>query len=276
MDRAEKGRFCVSVVSIPFAKTEAHGNDFLVVDESHATQNPAGLATAMCDRLRGIGADGLILYRRASERFVMTLFNSDGSPAEISGNGLRCLGAYLLHAGLAAGPEIGVETGAGLRKLSALGREGMSFRFRADMGPPREIALGVELDAGETTVQATTLSMGNPHCVVFTGCGALGELGPILERHAHFPNRTNVELVEIVDRRAIRMAIWERGAGETASSGTGSSASAVAAIVNSYVESPVEVHCRGGTLRVEWREGESVFLTGDAVVVAEGNYWSPS
>ena len=263
-------------VPIPFAKTEAHGNDFLVVSEEHAPSvltAPSELAIAMCDRLRGIGADGLILYRRENGRFVMTLFNSDGSSAEISGNGLRCLAAYLTYSDLVTGSEIEVETGAGLLKLSALGREGMTFRFRADMGAPRDVSAGVTIDVGGRDVVATTLSMGNPHCVVFAEREALRELGPILESHPYFPDRTNVELVEVVDRHTIRMAIWERGAGETASSGTGSSASAVAAIVNAHVDSPVEIHCPGGTLEVEWTEGESVFLTGDAVVVAEGNYW---
>jgi len=261
---------------IPFAKTEAHGNDFLIVSEEYATDAPSALAIAMCDRLRGIGADGLILYHGKNARFTMTLFNSDGSSAEISGNGLRCLAAYLSHAGLATGSDIEVETGAGLLKLSALERKGTTFRFRADMGPPRNIETGVEIHVEKTTIIVTTLSMGNPHCVVFAEREALRELGPALERHPHFPDGTNVELVEVVDRQTIRMAIWERGAGETASSGTGSSASAVASIVNSHVESPVEVHCPGGTLEVEWAEGASVFLTGDAVVVAEGNYWRQS
>jgi diaminopimelate epimerase len=254
---------------IPFAKTEALGNDFLIVAEPDAGDAPSQLAIAMCDRLRGVGADGLILYRRDRERFVMTLFNSDGSSAEISGNGLRCLAAYLTHAELVAEDEIEIETGAGLLKVEALGRNGTRFRFRAAMGPPRAIETGVSIDG----VTVTTLSMGNPHCVVFTNLGDLAELGPRLERHPRFPDRTNVELVEIVDRHTIRMAIWERGAGETASSGTGSSASAVAAIVNGHVETPVAVNCPGGTLEVEWTEGESVFLTGDATVMAEGHYW---
>lgn len=258
---------------IQFAKTEAHGNDFLIVAERDATGDRRELAIRMCDRLRGVGADGLILYRRENERFVMTLYNSDGSSAEISGNGLRCLAAYLTHAKLAPGSELEVETGAGLLTVTALGASGTTFRFRADMGPPREIATGVSIDVGKCAVTATTLSMGNPHCVVFTDRSSLAELGSILESHPHFPNRTNVELVEVVDRHIIRMVIWERGAGETASSGTGSSASAVASIVNAHVESPVEVHCRGGTLVVEWSEGGNVFLTGDATVVAEGSYW---
>lgn len=259
---------------IRFAKVEAHGNDFLIVSEDDGGTDASQLAIAMCDRLRGVGADGLILYRPEGERFVMTLFNSDGSSAEISGNGLRCLAAYLVHAELATGDELEVETGAGTLALSLLERRAPTFRFRADMGPPRSIETGVSIDLDGRAIVATTLSMGNPHCVVFTSRDALAELGPALERHPRFPQRTNVELVELVDDHTIQMVIWERGAGETASSGTGSSASAVASVVNGHVASPVEVHCRGGTLRVEWNEGGNVFLTGDATVVAEGTYWS--
>ncbi|TDI37714.1 MAG: diaminopimelate epimerase [Acidobacteria bacterium] len=258
---------------LPFAKIEAHGNDFIVVSDKNVREGAPDLARAMCDRLRGVGGDGLILFRADGARFVMTIINSDGSPAEISGNGLRCLGAYLSHVGLATGPEIEVSTGAGLLKLTALGRNGTMFRFRADMGPPREIAVGIELSVGDETVVVTTLSMGNPHCVVFTERSRLREIGPILESHRNFSDKTNVELVEPIDRRAIHMAIWERGAGETASSGTGSAAAAVASIINEHVESPVQVHCPGGMIEVAWTEGESVIVTGDASVVAEGHYF---
>lgn len=257
---------------LAFAKTEAHGNDFIVVSEKRVREAAPDLARAICDRLRGVGGDGLILFRADGERFAMTIINSDGTAAEISGNGLRCLGAYLSYAGLATGPEIEVSTGAGLLKLTALGQNGATFRFRADMGPPREIAVGVELDVGGETLVATTLSMGNPHCVVFTERSRLRDIGPTLESHRLFPNKTNVELVEPIDGRAIHMAIWERGAGETASSGTGSAAAAVASIVNEHVESPVQVHCPGGMIEVAWTEGESVTVTGDASVVAEGHY----
>ena len=258
---------------LAFAKTEAHGNDFIVVPEKSVREAAPDLARAMCDRLRGVGADGLILFRADGERFVMRIINCDGSPAEISGNGLRCLGAYLSHAGLATGPEIEVLTGAGLLTLTSLGQNHTTYRFRADMGPPREILTGVQLAVGEETFVATTLSMGNPHCVVFAERSRLRDIGPILESHRNFPDKTNVELVEPLDGRAIHMAIWERGAGETASSGTGSAAAAVASIVNELVESPVQVHCPGGMIDVAWKQGESVTITGDASVVAEGHYF---
>lgn len=260
-------------MSLPFVKAQAHGNDFLIVCDAEVKEASPSLAVAMCDRRRGIGADGLILYRAEGERFTMTLVNSDGSSAEVSGNGLRCLAAHLLHASMARGPKMEIETGAGKLRLEALERAGTTFRFRADMGPPREVSRDVAIDVGGRVVAATTVSMGNPHCVVFTDRAELATLGPLLERHPDFPEHTNVEIVEVLDRHTLGMVIWERGAGETASSGTGSSASAVAAIVHGLVESPVAVHCPGGMLEVSWTDGESVFLTGEAVVVAEGTYW---
>ncbi len=261
---------------IPFAKTEAHGNDFLLVAERDVDRAAREiLARSLCDRLRGVGADGLILYRGAEGDFAMTLYNRDGSPAEISGNGLRCLAAYLVYRGVATREVVEISTGAGRLSLSLLERDPPRFRFRANMGRPREIAretLKVEDESFETT----TLSLGNPHAVLFrSGFDApeLRRIGSLLESHPRFPRKTNVELVEVLSPSEIRMGIWERGAGETASSGTGSSAAAVASIWNGLAKSPVRVHCPGGSMTVEWKEGGDVFLTGDAAVVAEGEYY---
>jgi diaminopimelate epimerase len=266
----------MSTVRIPFVKTEAHGNDFLLVAESDVDREAReSLARAICDRLRGVGADGLLLYRGAEDDFSMTLHNSDGSPAEISGNGLRCLAAYLVYRGLATRDRVEVSTGAGRLSLSLLDRKDFRFRFRANMGGPRDIAKE-NLLADSESFQATTLSLGNPHCVLFRKALDVAELrrvGPILESHPRFPRKTNVELVEVLSPTDIRMAIWERGVGETASSGTGSSASVVASIWNGLAKSPVQVHCPGGVMTVAWEEGGDVFLTGDATVVAEGDYF---
>jgi diaminopimelate epimerase len=221
-----------------------------------------------------VGADGLILYRGAEGDFAMTLYNSDGSPAEISGNGLRCLAAYLVYRGLATRDPVEVSTGAGRLSLSLLERKGFCFRFRANMGAPRDLAKETLVAEGERH-QATTLSLGNPHCVLFRSGFDVAELrrvGPRLESHPRFPRKTNVELVEILSPSDIRMGIWERGVGETASSGTGSSASAVASIWNGLAKSPVRVHCPGGVMTVSWEEGGDVFLEGDASIVAEGSY----
>ena len=266
----------MSGARIPFAKTEAHGNDFLLVAESGVDREARqSVARSICDRLRGVGADGLILYRGAEGDFSMTLYNSDGSPAEISGNGLRCLAAYLVYRGLATRDLVEISTGAGRLSLSLLERAEPRFRFRANMGAPRDLARE-NLQVDGESFQATTLSLGNPHCVLFRSGFDVAELrsaGPRLESHPRFPRRTNVELVEVLSPSDIRMGIWERGVGETASSGTGSSASAVASIWNGLAKSPVQVHCPGGVMTVAWEEGGDVFLTGDASIVAEGDYF---
>jgi len=268
----------MSGIPIPFAKTEAHGNDFLLVAESAVDRKVReSVARAICDRLRGVGADGLILYVGAEGDFSMRLYNSDGSPAEISGNGLRCLAAYLVYRGLATRDTVEISTGAGRLSLTLLERDGPRFRFRADMGAPRHVAKETLALDGES-LEATTLSLGNPHSVLFRrsfDVDELRSLGPRLEVHPRFPQKTNVELVEVLSPSDIRMGIWERGVGETASSGTGSSASAVAAIWNGLAKSPVQVHCPGGVMTVEWEEGGDVFLTGDASIVAEGDYLFP-
>jgi diaminopimelate epimerase len=258
---------------ISFAKTEAHGNDFLLVAENEVDREAReSLARAICDRLRGVGADGLILYREAAGAFSMSLYNSDGSSAEISGNGLRCLAAFLVHRELAAGDSLTVATGAGKLSLALLDRSGTHFRFRANMGAPREISKETLSVDGEDW-EATLVSLGNPHAVLFRDVAELRRIGPRFESHPRFPRKTNVELVEVLSSSDIRMAVWERGAGETASSGTGSSAAAVASIWNGFVRSPVRVRCPGGEMTVEWAPGEDVFLTGDASVVAEGTYF---
>jgi diaminopimelate epimerase len=205
----------------------------------------------------------------------MTLYNSDGSPAEISGNGLRCLAAYLVYRGIATRDLVEVSTGAGRLSLSLLDRRDFRFRFRANMGAPRDLTKEDIVDGGES-FPATTLSLGNPHCVFFRSgfdAAELRRIGPRLESHPRFSRKTNVELVEILSPSDIRMGIWERGVGETASSGTGSSASAVASIWNGLAKSPLRVHCPGGVMTVSWEEGGDVFLEGDASVVAEGKYY---
>jgi diaminopimelate epimerase len=266
----------MSFLAVPFAKTEAHGNDFLLVAESDAAPEiRERLARAICDRLRGVGADGLILYRGIEKDFSMTLFNRDGSPAEISGNGLRCLAAYLLHRGLATRDPLEVSTGAGRLSLTLLEREGPRFRFRANMGRPRELTKETLRVDGES-FEVTTLSLGNPHAVLLRpsfDAAELRRIGPRIEVHPRFPAKANVEIVEVLSPSEVRMGIWERGAGETASSGTGSSASAVAAIWNGFAKSPVRVRSPGGVMTVEWDEGGDVFLEGEAAIVAEGTYF---
>jgi diaminopimelate epimerase len=261
-----------------FAKAHAYGNDFIYVDNVLVGDRPLGrLAREMCDRRTGIGADGLILYTRLDEGAAMTVLNSDGSRAEVSGNGLRGLAALLLrhddrdHAGVT------FRTDAGEKRVTRTARAGSRQTFRAEMGAPRDIRR-VSLMAGGETLSAVLLDMGNPQCVLL---GALPDeerfrrLGAALEHHTMFADGTNVEFADVESPDRVRIMIWERGCGPTQSSGTGSCASAVAAASFGGASRDVEIVAPGGTQRVEWRD-EGVYLTGWAEVVCEGEYFMRS
>lgn len=262
---------------LPVVKGHAYGNDFLLAPLKDAHQpgiDVGELSRAMCHRHAGIGADGLILYEIRPGGAVMTLLNADGSPSELSGNGLRCLAAHVTRIQqLAAGDVVSVDTGAGSKALELLSIEGARYTFRAALGAPadiREITIPV---SGES-VQAIALGMGNPQCVVL---GALPDaerfnrLGPALSTHALFPAGTNVEFAHVEAPDRVRIVIWERGVGPTTSSGTGSAAAAVAAAAHGGASRDVEVIAPGGSQLVEWRE-DGVYLTGWADLVFEGTW----
>jgi diaminopimelate epimerase len=277
-----------------FTKLEGLGNDFLVVQaEDVATlKNAREMAQAMCHRNFGAGADGLIFITRARHDdadFASRIFNSDGSEAGISGNGTRCVAAYVYHAGLWDKPEVRIATAAGVKRGNLVSREGLRFEFEFDMGEPSlksadvPMALDQSVDRvvrhplrlGGDILEVTCLSMGNPQCVIFVrdlSAVNLGELGPLIEHHPIFPDRVNVEFARVIARDEIEILIWERGAGHTLSSGTGSCASAVAARLNNLTERRVSVRTEGGTLRVDWREDNRVMLTGPAEVIYEGRW----
>jgi diaminopimelate epimerase len=254
-------------------KAHAYGNDFLLVPGAPPA-DAAMLATRLCHRHEGVGADGVIFFALRPAGAAMTLLNADGSPSELSGNGLRCLAAYIARAQqLADGATVAIDTGAGSKTLDLLGRDGRRYRFRAAMGTPVELR-EVKIPVLGETITASVLGMGNPQCVVL---GPLPDaerfhaLGPALATHAMFPAGTNVEfaLVEAPDR--VRILIWERGVGPTTSSGTGSSAAAVAAAAHGGAARTVEVVAPGGSQHVEWRD-DSVYLTGWAELVLEGEW----
>jgi diaminopimelate epimerase len=246
------------------------GNDFIIFDPGEvAGVNLRELARRACDRHFGVGADG-ILVPASSEvaDLEMIYFNSDGSPSEMCGNGLRCLARYARDRGLIEGDALTVETGAGVKKILLLG-DGSS---RVDMGPP-EFGAEVELH-GFSFLQ---VSMGNPHAVAFLrserdiGALRLREVGPQVENDAASPERTNVEFAFVRGDHDVRMRIWERGAGETLASGSGSCAVAVAAVGLGLARSPVRVHLDGGLVEIEWAGGgEPVYMTGPAEYVCEG------
>jgi diaminopimelate epimerase len=260
------------------AKAHAYGNDFLYVRYADAGDaDPVPLTRQICERCTGIGADGLILFEERPDGASMRLINSDGSPAEVSGNGVRGLAALLAYErGLTAG-RLHIHTEAGEKTLDLLDTEsGYRFLFRAHMGRVRDVR-DVTLDvAGVGRVYAVRLDIGNPQCVVLAESldpRILPALGPALQRHPEFPEGVNVELAHAESRDRVRILIWERGCGPTLSSGTGSCASAIAARHRGLVDEDVEVIAPGGTQRVVVQDDE-VWLTGWAEVVAQAR-WIP-
>jgi diaminopimelate epimerase len=278
---APEGRAGQDPGMIPLTKAHAYGNDFLYVRATAldaAKVDPVRLAVRVCDRHTGVGADGLIVFAESIDGARMRLINADGSDAEISGNGVRALGALLArfrgwHVPPFEGRVLTIETAAGLKRLTLIDADGPArFAFRADMGIPRQIER-VALDVAGERIDAVRLDMGNPHCVVFGPLDEprLARLGPPLQSHAAFPDAVNLEIADVVSRHHLRILVWERGVGPTQSSGTGSCAAAVAAATVRLVDRTVEVEAPGGTQRVEWTEA-GVFLTGWAELTFEGHW----
>lgn len=257
---------------IRFAKAHGYGNDFLYVpiDAAHGVDEPE-LARQMCDRRFGIGADGLVLYRPTDQGATMRLFNADGSRAEVSGNGVRGLAALLSQDGREQ--RLVIETEGGTKMLSPAGRDGTRQTFRAAMGLPRDIGRE-SIVVGDETVEVVVLNIGNPQAVILGPLpddATFKRLGAALEFHPRFPDRTNVEFVEVESPTLVRIKIWERGVGPSVSSGTGSCASLVAAASYGGVSRTAHVAAEGGTQLVEWLD-DSVYLTGWAEVVCEGDW----
>lgn len=268
-------------MGLPVAKAHAYGNDFLLIPETSVPGGDAGglravprLAAALCHRHFGIGADGLILYTLRSGGATMKLWNADGSASELSGNGLRCLGALVARTQrMAAGSSITVDTGAGVKTLELLAHDAGRYTFRAAMGVPEDLRQ-IPISVGTESVTASVLRLGNPQCVVIgplPDVERFNRLGPALATHAMFPAGTNVEFAEVEAPDRVRILIWERGVGPTTSSGTGTSASAVAAAAHGGAARELDVVAPGGTQRVEWR-ADGVYLTGWAELLFEGEW----
>jgi len=257
---------------IPFTKATACGNDFLIINASAWPGDIHSFTRTICDRHHGVGADGVewILPPQTGDLRIR-LVNADGSDAEISGNGTRCVAAWYCLQNPAT--TVRIETDAGVKTCELISRDGSAFEFRAAMGEPKvenETAVGLSYDE----VKGIPVSMGNPHFVIF-----VDEFGPQWKElaaevaaHRDFPHGTNVEMVRVVNEHEIQVRIWERGVGETLSSGTGSSASAVAAIHTGRAKSPVRVTTAGGTQTVEWNT--QLYLTGPAALLCRGEFFS--
>jgi diaminopimelate epimerase len=253
-------------------KAHAYGNDFLFVAASEARGDASILARTLCDRHWGVGGDGLILFELRDRGATMRLLNADGSPSELSGNGLRCLAALAAKTQrLRVGATVTVDTGAGQKTLDLLAVEAQRYTFRAALGHPADIRQAQIAVLGET-LTASILAVGNPQCVILgplPDADRFNRLGPALSTHSMFPAGTNVEFAHVESPDRVRVLIWERGVGPTTSSGTGAAASAVAAAAHGAASRELDVIAPGGTQRVEWRK-DGIYLTGWAEILLEG------
>src|SRR5581483_1322456 len=274
-----------------FVKMHGLGNDFVLLDclaepPARTDAEWAALAVKLCDRHFGIGADGILLALPSECADVrMRIFNNDGSEAEMCGNGVRCLARYVRDRGQ-YGERLRVETLAGVLELTF---PGGPDEVRVDVGPPRfapreipvradgERALDLALRVDGRTLQVAAVSMGNPHAVTFMSAAELEalplhEVGPLVEHHELFPERTNCHAVAVTSPHSATVRVWERGAGPTLACGTGACAVTVAGVLSGRLESPVDVTLPGGTLRIEWEPGGSVFMTGPAAYAFRGTW----
>lgn len=260
-------------MQIKFTKMHGLGNDFVVVDATgtlSAWHPSAKEAAFLQDRHFGIGGDQLLLLCPSDKADLrMAIFNADGSEVEMCGNGIRCCALFARKRGLVSKDEMTIETPAGIMRPVIVGSE-----VRVDMGAPKIEGVASAPPEGLALPPMTRVSMGNPHAVFFVPDAEsfpLAEWGPQVENHPMFPKRTNVEFVQVLDRKTVRMRVWERGAGITMACGTGSCATYVAAISNGFADATGKVILDGGTLTINWEgEGKSVFMTGPATEVFSG------
>ncbi len=255
-------------MKVPFTKAHGARNDFLLAwrGDLPPISDAPSLARAICDRHSGVGADGWIVISPADDAdAAIELWNSDGSTSAISGNGTRCAAALIMH-----GSDVRIRTGAGVKRLRLLNRTGPVHSIEMNMGRPIIETLHARVEG----LDATILDVGNPQCVIFVDDFPAGwhAIGASIERDPRFPNRTNVSFVRVLDRHTIDVRFFERGAGETMSSGTGSTGAAAAAMARGLVENPVEVRTPAGPLMVRW-ENDEIQLAGPAEIVARGEFY---
>ena len=273
-----------------FTKMQGIGNDYVYVNCFEETvRDPEALAVRISRPHFGVGSDGLVLIEPSDVAdFGMRIFNSDGSESEMCGNATRCIGKYVYERGLTDKTELTLMTRAGLKQLQLRARGGKVHSVRVDMGSPEldprrvpvdlpgEIVLGHRLDVGGMMYAIHCVSMGNPHCVIFVRDPDdidLPMVGPLIENHRIFPNRTNVEFVAVRDRQHLRMRVWERGAGETLACGTGACAALVASVLTGKADREAEVRLNGGVLQIAWSpEDNHVYKEGPAEFVFDGEW----
>ena len=273
-----------------FTKMHGIGNDYIYVNcFEEVVSDPERLAIVMSRPHFGVGSDGLILIGPSdSADFSMRVFNSDGSEADMCGNGIRCVGKYVYERGLTDKSDLTIETKGGLKVIHMEVEGGKVARVKVDMGTPElnpqlipvnlpgELVLRHRLQIMGQTWYITCVNMGNPHAVLFVRDPEVVDLptiGPMIEHHPLFPRRTNVEFVRIIDRNILQMRVWERGAGETLACGTGACASLVACVLAGLSDRTVQMKLSGGNLQLHWDASDNhVYQTGPAAFVYDGEW----
>ncbi len=267
-------------MNLPYTKAHGAKNDFLLTWAAQASGvDLEAAAIAICDRHTGIGADGWLIVspeKTSDYDARIRLFNSDGGEVEISGNGTRCAAALLTDA-MHGSDSLRIATGAGVKSLRLLHREGNAFFFEMNMGHTRCVSPRFQLPLSDGVREVTLMNVGNPQCVVFVDDFSFNwrRMGAEIESHEQFPGRTNVSFVRVVDGHTIDVRFWERGAGETMSSGTGSTGAAAAAVERDLIAGPVVVQTAAGPLALSWRE-DGIHLQGPAELVGSGVFYFSS
>ncbi len=274
-----------------FTKMTGLGNDYIYVDctDGKKIKNLPEIAKKLSDRHFGVGADGLILIDNADDEkadFKMKIYNSDGSEAEMCGNGIRCVAKYIHDKRLSNKDKLSIQTLAGIKKVKLLeDKYGNCNEAIVDMGEPlfqdKNIPYNVyeafnkdlDINVDGEKMRFTVVSMGNPHAVTFVEDLENLQIemcGPVIEKNPIFPNRTNVEFVQIIDKNNIKLRVWERGVGETFACGTGACAAVVASGINGYTDEIVNVKLPGGELKIEWGKDNHIYMQGQAQTIFEG------
>ena len=278
---------------ILFSKMQGTGNDFVVINclNQYFSYSLNTLAKYLCNRNFGVGADGVIyIFKSSIADFKMRIFNSDGTEAEMCGNGIRCLGKYLYEKNVVTKTNFRIETASGIKDINLIVENKTVIGIKVNMGIPffeahripaylpREEYIKkyhtISIDIDEQKYEFDLVSVGNPHAVCFVDDLTkidICKIGKIVESYKYFPNKTNVEFVQIIDKSSIKIKVWERGVGNTISCGTGACASAICALNRSYVENSVNVELDGGKLHIDYEDNEKgIIMTGGAEFVFEG------
>ncbi len=273
---------------IKFTKMHGLGNDYVYIDAIHQTiENESSLAQFVSNRHFGVGSDGLILICKSNVAdFKMRMFNSDGSEAEMCGNGIRCVGKFVYDKKLIQKTNITIETLAGIKTLQLNVKDGKVETVKVDMGEPilkpekipvianKEPVTNLRVKAMDKEFTFTCVSMGNPHAVTMVEDVKdfdVDKYGKVIEEDSIFPNKTNVEFIEILDQEHVKMRVWERGAGETLACGTGACATAVSCYLNGLTKRHIYIELLGGILEIEWnKEDNHIYMIGPATTVFEG------